>query len=196
MGIRRASTDASVNPDGIGYDPAVQFSFQGRGYVSPWLSFSLYYVRASHEVSLPPGAAGMDYEQIDMDTVLSYSLGARVEPTYRVSDTFRAWLSLGVGWGRMSLDKVTVQEQDRSYTVRDRAGVFVEVPFGIGASYEIVPRWLAIQAEADVAHLSKQSGKLFDPTPFVDNKGSRDAVGPMPTQTISSSFLLGVSLIL
>lgn len=196
LGTRHASTDDGVNPDGIGYDPAFQLAFQGRGYVWPWLNFAVYHLRASHEISLPRGAAGMDYETVDMGTVLTYSLGARLEPTYRVSDSFRTWLSLGVGWGRMSLEKVTVYEEARSYTVRERAGVFVEVPVGIGASYEVVPRWLAVQAEANVAHLSKQSGKLFDPTPYVDSQGSRGTVEPMPTQTISTSFVLGVSLIL
>lgn len=195
-GVRSASTDDSVNPDGIGYDPAFQLSFQARGYVWSWLNVAAYYVTSSHEINLPRGAAGFDYEQIEMGKVLAYSLGARIEPTYRVTDEFRTWLSIGIGWGRMRLDKVNVVEADRSYTVRKRTGVFVEVPLGIGASYEVIPRWLAIQAEADIAPLSKQSGKLFDPTTFVDSQGTLDSVGPMPTQTISASFLLGVSLLL
>ena len=195
-GVRSASTDDSVNPDGIGYDPAFQLSFQARGYVWSWLNFAAYYVRSSHEINLPHGAADINYEQIEMGKVLTYSLGARLEPSYHVSDELRTWLSIGIGWGRMSLDKVNVVEADRSYTIRERTGVFVEVPVGIGASYEVVPRWLAIQAEADIAHLSKQSGKLFDPTSYVDSQGTLDRVGPMPTQTISASFLLGVSLLL
>ncbi|MFW5741119.1 MAG: hypothetical protein ACOC1F_12210 [Myxococcota bacterium] len=196
IATRHASTDDSVNPDGIGYEPAVKLAFQGRGYVWPWLNFAIYYVRASHAINLPRGAADIDYESIDIGNVLAYSLGARLEPTYQVSDEFRTWLSIGVGWGRMSLDEVTVQETNRSYTVRERSGVFVEVPIGIGASYEVIPRWLAIQAEADIAHLSKQSGKLYDTTPYVDSQGSRGTVGPMPTQTVSAGLLLGVSLIL
>ena len=196
MATRHASTDDSINPDGIGYDPAFQLGFQGRGYVWPWLNFAVYHKRASHKLNLPHGAAGMDYNSIDMGTVLTYSLGARLEPTYPVTDSFRTWLSIGVGWGRMSLEKVTVHEDTRSYTVRERAGVFVEVPIGIGASYEVIPRWLRVQAEANVAHLSKQSGKLFDTTPYVDDQGSLGTVDPMPTQTISTSMVLGVSLIL
>jgi opacity protein-like surface antigen len=196
LAVRSASTDPAINPDGIGYDPAPQFSFQGRGYVWSWLNAAIYYRRASHELNLPRGAAGFDYEHIEKDKILTYSLGARLEPTYHVSDEFRTWLSLGVGWGRMTLDKVDVTEAERSFTVPDRAGVFVEVPIGIGASYEVVPNWFAVHAEIDIAPLSKQSGKLFDPTPFVDSHGSLSHAGPMPTQTVSGSFLLGVSLLL
>lgn len=196
LAVRSASTDEAVNPGGIGYEPALQLSFQARGYVWSWLNAAVYYRRASHELTLPRGAAGFDYEQIEKDDVLTYSLGARLEPTYQVSHEFRVWLSLGVGWGRMTLDKVDVIESERSYTVPDRAGVFVELPIGIGASYEVVPRWLAIQAEIDIAPLSQQSGKLFDPTAFVDNHGSLAHAGPMPSQTLSGSFLVGVSLLL
>jgi hypothetical protein len=80
--------------------------------------------------------------------------------------------------------------------VPDRAGVFVEVPLGLGASYEVVPRWLAVQAEADIAHLSNHSGGLHGSTPYVDSNGSLHFAGPMPTQVVSGSFLLGVSLLL
>lgn len=196
IAVRSASTDSEINPDGIGYEPAPQLSFQGRGYVWSWLNAAIYYRRASHELTLPRGAAGFDYVHIDKDKILAYSLGARLEPTYHVSDEFRTWLSLGVGWGRMSSGKIDVTERERSFTVPERAGVFVEVPIGIGASFEVVPNWLALQAEIDVAPLSKQSGKLFDSTAFVDSQGSLSYAGPMPTQTVSGSFLLGVSLLL
>lgn len=196
LGVRSASSDDAINPDGIGYDPALQLGFQARGYVYPWLSFALYHLRASHSINLPAGAAGLDYQSIDMGTVFTYSLGARLEPTYPVTDSFRAWLSVGVGWGRMSLDKVTVNEAARSYTIRERTGVFVEVPVGIGAAYEVIPNWLTVQAEADVAHLSKQSGKLYDPTPYVDSNGTVDTAGPFPTQTIAASFFVGAAILL
>jgi len=196
MGIRHASKDASVNPGGIGYDPALQLAFQARGYVWSWLNAAVYHVRASHGINLPRGAAGIDYEGVDMGKALAYSLGARLEPTYQVARGFRAWTSIGVGWGRMSVEKVSVQEADRSYTIGERAGVFVEVPVGVGAAYEILPNWLTVHAEAGVAHLSKQSGKLFDSASYVDSQGSRDTVGPMPTQPLSASFLLGVSAVL
>jgi opacity protein-like surface antigen len=196
LSARPAASDANENPDGIGYGPGLQLSFQARGYVWSWLNAAIYHRRASHEIDLPRGAAGLDYEHISMDKVLVYSLGARLEPTYHVSEAFRTWVSVGVGWGRMTLGKVHVQESDRSYTVPDRAGVFVEVPLGLGASYEVVPRWLAVQAEADIAHLSNQSGGLHGSTPYVDSNGSLHFAGPMPTQVVSGSFLLGVSLLL
>jgi opacity protein-like surface antigen len=187
---------AQSNLDGIAYEPALQLSFQARGYVWSWLNAAVYHRRASHGIDLPRGAAGFDYERIEIDKALAYSLGARIEPTYRVSDVFRAWVSVGLGWGRMSLDRVHVQEATRSYTVRERAGVFVEVPMGIGASYELVPRWLTVQMEADIAPLSKQSGTLFGPTPYVDSNGSLHFTGSFPTQSLSTSFLLGVSFLL
>lgn len=196
LSVRPAASGNDENPDGIGYGPGLQLSFLARGYVWSWLSAAIYHRRASHELDLPRGAAGLDYQHISMDKLLVYSLGARLEPTYHVSDSFRTWVSLGVGWGRMTLDKVHVQETDRSYTVPERAGVFVEVPLGLGVSYEVVPQWLAIQAEADVAHLSKQSGGLHGSTPYVDSNGSLHFAGPMPTQVVSGSFLLGVSLLL
>jgi hypothetical protein len=196
LALRSASKDNNTNPDDIGYGPAPQLAFQARGYVWPWLNAAIYHHRASHELRLPQGAAGFDYQRIDKDKILTYSLGVRLEPTYNLSDEFRLWLSLGIGWGRMKLNKTHVVEANRTYTVPERPGVFIEVPVGFGASYQLIPNWLALQGEMDIAPLSKQSGKLFDHTSFVDSQGSLDLAGPMPTQTLSASFLLGLSLLL
>jgi len=196
LGVRRATTDPSVNPDGIAYQPGFAMSVQGRAYVSSWLNVSLYYVRSYHAIEAPQGAAGIDYDERDLDTLFAFSLGARAEPTYHVSDQFRAWLSVGVGWGRMTLDEMYVRKGAREYTVRPRKGVFMEVPFGLGASWEFLPRWAAVSAEASIAPTYKQSGDLFDPAPFVDNDGRLDSVGNFPTQTLTSTFLLGLAVVL
>ena len=98
LSVRPAASDADENPDGIGYGPGLQLSFQARGYVWSWLNAAVYYRRASHEIDLPRGAAGLDYQHISIDKVLAYSLGARLEPTYHVSESFRTWVSVGVGF--------------------------------------------------------------------------------------------------
>ncbi|PIE06250.1 MAG: hypothetical protein CSA75_00500, partial [Sorangium cellulosum] len=192
LGVR--NVDSARNPDGIGYGPALQWGVQARAFVKPWLNFAIYYLRASHTLALPPSAAGINDTDSSIGDVLTYSLGARLEPSFPVTSNFRTWLSIGVGWGRLNLEKVLVTERERSYHVRDRSGVFVEVPIGLGASYQVLPNWLAIQIEADVAHLSKQSGNLYDPTPYVDSNGNRGFVGPMPIQSYAGSLLFGISM--
>lgn len=196
LGIRRAKTDPAVNPDGIAYEPGFALSVQGRAYAAKWLSLSLVYVRSYHGIAAPQGAAGIDYDERDLPTLFAFSLGARAEPTYRVSDQFRAWLSVGVGWGRLTLDDMYVRKGTREYTVRDRAGVFMEVPFGLGACFEFLPGWAAVSAEASLAPIYKQSGDLFDPVTFVDNEGHLDSVGNFPTQTLTSTFLIGLAVVL
>jgi len=113
-----------------------------------------------------------------------------------VTESFRISATVGIGWGRMDLDKVDVQEPTRSYTVRKRSGVFVEVPLGLLLAYDIIPQWLAVQAEADVAPLLMQSGSLHGSPPYTDSAGTLQFAGPMPTLTHSVSVLFGLSLAL
>lgn len=96
----------------------------------------------------------------------------------------------------MNWDSVFVTEPLRTYRIDARSGVFVEIPIGLGASYELIPKWLAVQGQLRVAPLVKQSGDLFDTVQIVDNFGQIDTTGPMPTQTVSASALLGLSLLL
>ena len=195
-GVAMRFADSGDDPDEIGYRPGVQLIVQGRGYVWSWLNAAIYHRRAHHQIDIPRGAAGMDYEHMDKDSVLAYSLGARFEPTYRIMDSVRVFAIVGIGWGKLNMGRIHVQESARSYMVRDRSGVFVEIPLGLGLAYEVIPRWLAIQAEVDVSPFWKQSGGVHGTSPYTDSDGILGSVGPMPMQTHSASFLFGVSLLL
>ncbi|MCU0691662.1 MAG: hypothetical protein MUF54_09695 [Polyangiaceae bacterium] len=194
--VRTATSDAALNPNAIGYDLAAGWGVQARAHVLPWLRASGYYVHSQHDINLPRGAAHIDYRSIDLSPLDSFSLGFRIEPTCPVTDRLYASLSVGAGWGRLTTDRMTVREASRSYVVQERAGVFVELPVGVGLSYVLLPSWVAVRAEATIATNIKQSGKLFESVAYVDSTGALGSVGPMPTQGLSSAFLFGATVLL
>lgn len=193
---RRATSNQSSNPSPITYTPSAQLALELRAYVTRWLNATLYHHRSYPRVDLPRGAAKLDYTHIEKNRLQTYSIGIHLEPTYHFTQRLRGWLSVGAGWGRMNWDSVFVTEPLRTYRIDARSGVFVEIPIGLGASYELIPKWLAVQGQLRVAPLVKQSGDLFDTVQIVDNFGQIDTTGPMPTQTVSASALLGLSLLL
>ena len=195
-GIAHRSTRASDNPDGIAYGAGFEVTVEARGYAWSWLSGSLYHRRGYHHLNLPYGAASIDYQRFETSTLLAYSLGARLEPTWPVTDSLRLWLAMGLGWGRLNVGRIVVHETKHNYRLRERSGVFVEIPLSLGVSYTIIPRWLALQAETGISPLIMQTGALYGSSPYTDNEGTLKYVGPFPTQSYVFNFAFGVSLVL
>ncbi len=178
------------------YDPALGFSVHGRIMLARYLGFSGYFVASSHTVSLPAGSLGLD-GQLDTDKLDTYAFGARLTPTWPIHERLRVWLAAGFGWGRLELGRMEVTPPGQSsFVVRERADSFLEVPFGIGGSYDVIPEWLAIDVESTVSVAIDQEDESWAGMQTIDASGHRLAVGPMPP--ISASFVqtLGFSLIL
>ena len=195
--------------DGLGessikYEPAPAWGVHINWPVIKWVHFRPYFTHASHTVDIPQGAMSTDSpSSIGADAVIdelkveTFTLGAKLAPTWHFTERVRAWVALGVGWGRFSYPKMTVTESDGgNYIVRDRSGVFVEFPLGLGISVDIIERWLLIGYEATAAPITGQSGDAHERFQAIDALGRTRDVGPFGAIELSVVQTLGLSLIL
>jgi hypothetical protein len=193
---RPASLDGESAPTGVRYVPAIGYGVHGRFDVVKYLRFTGYVLVADHTVALPEGALGLDAD-LTMEPVSTFVLGARLAPTWPWSERGRTWLSVGVGWGRLEFGRMEIKEAAGApFEARERSSSFVEIPLGIGVSYEIIPRWLAIDFEVLGAFVLGQEGTSIKSAQAIDSFGRIRSVGGLPLVDASFVQTLGLSLIL
>jgi hypothetical protein len=189
---RLASTDTDVR-----YEQAFGYGIHGRIDIVRYLRFTGYYLASSHAVALPPGALGLSGD-LSMDSVSAFSFGARLAPMWPLSERARLWISGGVGWGRLDFGRMEVKEPHApaAYLVRDRSFSFVEIPVGVGASIEIIRRWLAVEIEVTGAFVVGEGGSAVELGQAIDTAGKIRSVGALPALDASFAQTIGLSLIL
>ncbi len=80
--------------------------------------------------------------------------------------------------------------------IRERADSVVELPVGLGASFEVIPRWLSIQLELTYAFDVGQVGTGQDRAQAIGDDGRKLDIGGLPrldgllVQTVGISLLL------
>jgi hypothetical protein len=193
---RSAKTSTAHNPAGMSYGGAFGQTVQVRLRVANWLRVGAYYQRAYHTIGIPQGGVAPPGAGVDLDSTLAYSIGARLEPTIELSPRVRLWLILGAGWGRLTTPRMKVSSSTNKYTVMEREGVLAEFPMGIGGSFQVIPRWLAITFDTTIAPNYAQSGSLHEPTQYVDDRGVIGHTVPMPEIGATFAQMFGLSLLL
>ncbi|MDI3287606.1 hypothetical protein [Polyangium sp. 15x6] len=183
---------------GVRYPASVGMGLWARVDITSYLRASLYAVRAERDFNLPSGALGLvgDPGEVEFYT---YSLGLRLMPTWHITPRARAWVAAGAGWGRLELGRFDVTAPGGGvFPVRERAASFVEIPLGLGASFDVVPRWLAIELETTGAFYPEvaQRGRAFEDGQAIDASGRRVTVGPYPKFAGGFVTTLGLSLVL
>ena len=92
---------------------------------------------------------------------------------------------------------MTVTETDgTAYQIRERDGVVVEFPLGLGISFDVIERWMAIHYEATAAPVTGNSGNAHELFQAIDADGNIRDVGAFGAIEVSFVQTLGVSLIL
>jgi hypothetical protein len=201
--VLRPLSTAEID-NGTSYSPAPAWGVHVRWSMLSWLRFHAYFFDAHHDIQIPAGALSTpDGDSISPNAVITnatvntFVFGARLSPTWVITDRFRGWVSAGVGWGRFEFPIMTVTESGQDpFDIRERNAVFVEFPFGVGASYDIIERWLAIEIEVTAAPITGQSGKAHQDVQVTDAEGqirSVDGFGAIDASIVQS---LGLSLIL
>lgn len=192
---RPATGDAKGRASRVRYQAATGFALHIRWPVLKYLQVEAYYVDCHHPVSIPDGALGPS-DTITSPSAETFSIGARVSP--RLSwGPLVGWITAGAGWGRLELQRMTATTSSgATYTLRERGGSFVEIPLGLGVSWEIVPRWISIDVQATAGFVVGQRGEAFDDAQTVDAAGHIRNVGPMPLMDASLVQTIGLSLLL
>jgi hypothetical protein len=194
--VSRPSSIEDAEAPKVSYDPAIGYGVHGRVEILRHLRFTAYFVSSAHDVDLPPGALGQA-GALALDSVSTFSFGARLMPTWPFSDRLRSWVSVGAGWGRLEFGRMEVTDPgQKPFTVRERATSFVEIPLGVGTSFEIIPRWLSLEVEATGAFVVGQQGSSVEAAQAVDAAGKIRSIGSFPRLDASFVQTVGLSLLL
>jgi opacity protein-like surface antigen len=160
------------------------------------LRFSAYLVDARPALTLPEGALGPS-GSIASDSAHIFRLGARFSPTLRLTDRIQVWAAAGLGWGRVEYPRMSVTERDRAaFMIRERADSVLDLPIGIGASFEVVPRWLRLEFELSYGIGLSQQGTGIDAAQAIDSEGRKRMIDGLPKIEGSVVQTVGVSLLL
>lgn len=181
---------------GVHLDPGAGFHIRLSWEILRYLWFTGYLVESQNGLDLPSGSLGLP-GSLSSGSAHTYTFGVRASPTLPIGSRVRLWLTAGAGWGRVMYPDITVsQPGPRSFQVRGRAGNVVEVPLGVGAAFEIIPRWLRVHLELTGSFVPSQTGDAFDDGQAVDGAGKLLNVAPMPRLGASIVQTIGLSLVL
>lgn len=192
---RPATGDLSGRASRIRYQPATGFGLHVRWPVMKHLQIEGYYLDCHMPVIIQQGALGVA-DAITTPPVETYVFGARVSPKM-VWGRLTGWLTAGAGWGRFEFQRMTATTSGgATYALRERGASFVEIPLGLGVSFEIWPRWISIDIQATAAFVVGQRGEAFDAAQTVDAQGHIRDLGPFPVMDASLVQTIGLSLLL
>jgi len=194
---RVASSQTSQGPSNIAYPTALGFGLWARWSAARYVRLNLYALRASSNVDLPQSSLGLSGNPGEVN-VTTYSFGLRVAPTLPLAnDRGRAWLSAGIGWGRLQLGRFDVATSSTThFQVRDRSASFVELPIGLGVSFDLIPNWLSVELESTASLHVAERGDALRSAQAIDSAGKRVPIGPFPELGATFVNMLGHSLLL
>jgi len=192
---RPASHDDKGQPSAVRYAPGFGVGVGLRLPVHRNLDVAGYFVDSQHVVELPPGALGVA-GTIESPRVHAFSFGARVAPALSLGPRTRAWLSAGAGWGRLEFDRMKATEPLGAFTIRERSMSFVEISLGLGASFEVIPRWLRVQLEVTGAFVPSQVGSAIERAQAIDAAGKKRTILGLPKLDGVITPSLGLMLLL
>jgi hypothetical protein len=201
-------TDGSGMKTPIRFHPAPGFHLDLSWQVFRWLRFTGYLQEHDHGMDLPQGSLMLPAGTITVPassqpgwpwpsrTAHMYTFGVRFSPTLPIGSRGRLWLTIGVGWGRIEYPRFAYTDSNGPATIRERSATLFEVPFGLGGSFTIIPRWLSIHAEVTGSFIPSQSGDALDQSAgqFIDGSGNMRNLGPMPKLDAAFTETIGLSL--
>lgn len=174
---------AQPNRADIEYGPGIVYGAHAQILAASWMRFSLYYQHARQPLFMPQGSLGHGaIVHPESGHFSSYVLGARIQPTVNLSRRLHLWFSAGAGWGKVSAPAMEIGAVDSEVHTRSapREGVLVELPFGVGGSFDIIPGWVALSIDATYAPLTNQSGDMYHDVQAIDASGNLTHIGSMP----------------
>jgi hypothetical protein len=198
-----ALSELPVHLDGAGaptpmrFGVAPGFHLDLSWQVIRYLRFTGYILEHDHAVEFPAESLGIPASaSITGAKAHMYTFGVRFSPTLPLGSRGRLWLTAGAGWGRIEYPRYTVRDPtpQNNFIIRERAENLVEIPLGLGGSFEIIPRWLSIHVEVMGSFVPSQTGDALDPEQVINGLGQIGHVGPMPKLDAAFVETIGLSL--
>lgn len=185
---RSAKSDGSGVEYAAGTGPGLQL----RAGFLPWLRVAARYQQTSHDASFSPGALGIA-SSLTSGSMVVDTLGAYLQPTFTPVSRLHTWASAGLAWSHVSMPNIDTGDGAH---LRHRTGVFQEWSLGVGASFDVLPGWVALSLDLQWAKPVSETGDLFSPDVYYDAQGTARAVPSFPTFATSLGAMFGVMLTL
>jgi hypothetical protein len=159
-----------------------------------WLGMRISILRGNQPVS--PDASFMaqpnaSLKQADFQ-IISWTF--RLEPTWHATKALSLWAGVGIGWARAivpALDTTSL-----GWRSADRACVYVEGQWALGAQYELIRDWVVLDLDLSTGDLGYQRGSAHDPVQAFTPEGHRTHISGYPYLSRKAQGLFGIGIIL
>ena len=166
------------------------------GRVDPyrWMGIRVTILRGNQPESPDYGGLGVPNIQISQPDFQIIYWSIRLEPTWHVSRTFSLWAGPGLGWARAIAPEPRVANSN--WITADRACVYVEGQWALGAEYELLRDWIMLGVDLSAGTLGWQHGSAHDPIQAFTPEGHMTHVGGYPNFSRKYQALFGLGVIL
>ncbi|MBN2194577.1 MAG: hypothetical protein JW751_17295 [Polyangiaceae bacterium] len=196
------------------YSPGFAWVGSARIPISSWMGLRFLVRHSNHPVEVergglaaPSEVAALGAMAFDQPPIEAWLMAARLEPTWVLAPRLRLWLGLGAGWLRILAPPtegtlpgctpwmVADTEVSCRLATGSRTGLGTELDATLGATVELVPRWLALNVSTGLGAVLAQSGTLYASQQAIA-AGSLHRLTGFPSVGASSTFLVGLGLML
>jgi len=178
---------------GIKYRPGVAVGAYLRPVLTDWLNLQLYGRFESIPVDVEAGAFDWDGVSLpyafEQNPLRLTSIGAALEPSYSFTRRLRIYGSLGAAWVRFDADAPSAPGFEFEAT---RTGIEVNILFGVGVAYDIVPRFVTLHLSTSYGVAFDQRGTAYEPLQVIED-GAMVHLAPLPEFNGMADLLLGIS---
>ncbi len=183
-----------LNGNGVSTKVGPVWGVSGRVDPYRWMALRVTVLRGDQPVVPDYGAMGVPNTQIQQRDFQVIYWSIRMEPTWHVSPVFSLWAGAGLGWARAIVPEPTIGALN--WRSADRASVYVEGQWAVGAQYELVRNWLEIGLDLSAGALGYQHGSAHDAIQAFTPDGHMTHVGGYPYFRHKVQALFGVGVIL
>jgi hypothetical protein len=178
------------------FRPGAGFHIDLSWPVFRYLRFTAYLLEHGDSMSLAPNAIVPG--PYGLYSAHTYAFGVRISPTLHVGERLRLWVTAGGGWGHIAYDYFTQTSPagavNPTVVFPGRSETFFDVPFGLGGSIVLIPRWLSAHVELMASVAPSQIGDALDPGQYIGANGMMRTVGPMPSLDVAFIETFGFSI--
>lgn len=159
-----------------------------------WLGLRVTVLRGNQPVSVDMGALGVPNTQIQQPHFQIIHWTLRMEATWHVNQALSLWMGPGLAWARAIVPEPTIGTLN--WQSVDRACVYLEGQWAIGAEYEVLRDWLRLGIDLSAGAIGYQSGSAHDSMQAFTPDGHMMHVGGYPDFSRKVQALFGVGVIL
>jgi len=178
------------------YTTGVAFGAHARIELRQWLGLRLFFLWGKHGVEVDSRGLELSSGEVEHPDISVTELGARIEPTWVVLPRLRLWAGAGASWARAQAPRPTITTTAGPASTTERAGIFIELGGALGATYDVIPEWLAVWVSGTAGFVVDESGDLFHEQQAIAADGSILHIGGLPGMSAALSTTLGVALVL